>query len=87
MGRRAYQVPRVAWKCYIPEDLAAEVDLLLMDPLRAKAEYGARSELLIQLLRAWMAERRRGVANLGENGDNNPVINHPINPPEGPSNV
>lgn len=70
MPRRKFTVRRIPWKCYVPEDVAAKVDLLLLDTLRDKVEYGARSELVTQLLREWVAKQQR-------NGDNLPSQNVP----------
>ena len=53
-GRRPNLISPVTWKCSIPEDVAAKVDLLLLDPVRGVPEYGKRSELVTQLLRAWL---------------------------------
>lgn len=58
-GRRAALIPAVPWKCNIPVDVAAQVDTLLLDPLRRIPEYGARSALVTQLLRAWLETQRR----------------------------
>lgn len=60
MPRPRYTVPRAEWKLHLPLDLAAEVELLLLDPLREKPKYGARNALVERLLREWLASRRRG---------------------------
>jgi metal-responsive CopG/Arc/MetJ family transcriptional regulator len=52
-------IPKKAWKVYIPEDLAAKVEILLADPLRGKRAYGKRNELIEALLRDWMANQQR----------------------------
>lgn len=57
-GRKPKSVPTVEWKFHIPVDLAAEVELLLKDPLRERVKYGARSDLLERLLRDWIARQR-----------------------------
>ena len=59
-GRKPYAEPRVAWKVYLPQNLAAEIELLLLDPMREKIRYGARNELLERLLREWILEQRTG---------------------------
>jgi hypothetical protein len=66
-GRKANAVPSVEWKLYLPEDLAAEVSLLLEDPLREKMRYGARGELMESLLRKWVEEKRKEM-NVSEEG-------------------
>lgn len=57
-GRRPNAVPTTEWKFHIPMDLAAEVELLLQDPMREKVKYGARSVLLETLLRGWVNQQR-----------------------------
>jgi len=39
----------------LPEKLAAEVDVLLWNPVRGKVKYGARSDLISELLRRWVS--------------------------------
>lgn len=58
-GRKALVTPNLDWKIRIPTDLAAEVELLLLDPLRGKASYGERSELITSLLREWVDQQRK----------------------------
>ena len=55
-GRKPHTIPPVTWKCQVPTDVAAKVDLLLQDPLRGVPVYGARSALVTQLLRNWLAQ-------------------------------
>ena len=57
-GRRASLIPPVVWKCSIPSDVAAQVDLILLDPVRGVPEYGKRSSLVTELLRAWLAAQK-----------------------------
>jgi hypothetical protein len=40
----------VEWKLTIPAWLAWEVECLCYNPMRGKAEYGARSQLITELL-------------------------------------
>lgn len=54
-GRKPLLVPTVAWKCQIPENIAAKIDLFLLDPIRGVPIYGARSELVTRLLREYLA--------------------------------
>lgn len=73
-GRKELLTPTVDWKCRIPIDIASKVDLLLLDPIRGVPVYGARSELVAALLRAWLQAQLRqtdvGVAPSGNIGDN-----------------
>jgi hypothetical protein len=59
-GRKALSMPTVEWKCRIPIDLAAKIDLLHLDPVKGTIEYGARSALVTQLIRAFLHTRERG---------------------------
>ena len=56
-GRKPNAIPSVDWKCYIPINIATQVDLHLLDPLSGKPRMGARSALVTQLLIRWLAER------------------------------
>lgn len=58
-GRPPNTVPTIRWDTYIPVDTAAQVELLLLDPVRQKVEHGARSRLIAQLLRGWVEEQKR----------------------------
>lgn len=53
---------RADWKICLPAPLAAEIDLMLEDPLTRKPKYGARSKLIEQLLSQWSASVRSGSA-------------------------
>ncbi len=50
----------MARKLRIREDIAATVDLILLDPMREKIRYGKWSDLVEALLRNWIAEQRSG---------------------------
>lgn len=52
---------RANYKLSIPAPLAAEVDLLLIDPITRKPKYGARSKLIAALLRNWLATYHDGL--------------------------
>ena len=54
MGRRKYTIRRVRWHLQIPETVAAEVELLLLDPFWQQPKWGAKSELVTQLLQEWL---------------------------------
>lgn len=56
LGRKPNAVPTIDWKCYVPVNIAAQVDLLLTDPLTGKPKLGARSELVTKLLIRWLNE-------------------------------
>lgn len=53
-GRKPLQIPNVRWVHYVPFDLAAKVELILADPIRGKAKFGERSDLMTTLLRDWL---------------------------------
>ena len=59
LGRKAHGDPPVKWNINLPTTLAAEVELLLTDPLNGVPEYGKRSKLIQELLYGWVAQRRR----------------------------
>ena len=48
----------------IPLDLLSEVDLLLWDPAYNQIEYGARSKLIVRLLREWVSKRKKTVVGV-----------------------
>ena len=54
-GRPQSAELRADWKLSLPASVAAEVDLLLEDPLTRKPKYGARSSLVEAMLRNWIA--------------------------------
>ena len=57
-GRRPHTIPKRLFRGRIPEPLADEVDLLLLNPTTGTVAFGARSALLTRLLRRWVAELR-----------------------------
>lgn len=57
MSRRKYTDPRVKWHIYIPSTLAAQVELLLLDPFLGQPKFGAKSELVTSLLQKWLDEQ------------------------------
>lgn len=61
-GRKPNSIPTVPWKLYIRADLAAEVELLLLDPMREKVRYGERNRLIESLLEDWLKEQRKVMA-------------------------
>lgn len=42
----------------LPTTLAADVDLVLFDPVRGKIKYGARSRLVAGLLLRWLRDKK-----------------------------
>ena len=57
-GRKPLAIPRKLFRFYCREDLIAEVELLLADPMRERAKYGARTEYLESLIEADLRLRR-----------------------------
>lgn len=57
-GRPPNKIQRIPWRVYIRADLAAQVELLLMNSATGRVRYGTRGELLEQLLEDWMATIR-----------------------------
>lgn len=52
--------PAERWNITIPGSLAAELELLLLDPMRNSPIYGARVALIVSLLSAWVERYKRG---------------------------
>lgn len=74
-GRKPLLVPTVLWSCRIPVDVAAKVDMHLLDPVRNTTAYGARSELVARLLRAWLATRELpGAVDKLTHSADNPIL-------------
>lgn len=57
-GRPRSPFPYVTWKLHIDAALAAEVEMLLWDPVMKKPKYGDRKELIESLLRPWVAAQK-----------------------------
>lgn len=53
-GRKPKADTPVAWRIYVPTSITAEVDLRLLDPVRGRTYWGAKSELVSLLLLAWL---------------------------------
>ena len=68
-GRKPLVVPTVEWKCRIPSDIAAKVDMFQLDPVRQTVAYGLRSQLVTQLLRDWLAAHSQHPATDGLSTD------------------
>jgi hypothetical protein len=69
MPRPKKTIERVRRTVYIPETLDRKVELLLMDPSKGKAKYGAWSDLTTALLRKWVDEQIR--ARTAPEGESN----------------
>jgi hypothetical protein len=54
MTRRKHIDTRVRWHLHIPGTVAAQVELLLLDPFLQQARFGAKSELVTTLLQNWL---------------------------------
>ena len=57
MPRPKNVVPTARKTIHIDENLAARVDLLLLEPSRARPKFGAWSKLCERLLREWVNEQ------------------------------
>jgi len=60
LGRKPNPIPSIDWKCYVPLNVATQVDVLLLDPFTGAPRKGARSALITQLLIQWLAHQRKG---------------------------
>lgn len=47
------------WRVYIPQEIAAQIELRLADPLRDRPTYGARSQLVTSLLIRYLSELQK----------------------------
>lgn len=56
LTRPRSSILRDKWKISLPATISATIDNLLMDPLRQKPRYSARSKLVEQLLRRYIRE-------------------------------
>lgn len=52
---------KVRISIWLPEDVAAKVVALLMDPLRGRSRYGDLSRVGTLLFRAWVRKQQRGL--------------------------
>jgi len=76
MPRPKNTVPTARKTIHIDENVAARVDLLLLEPSRAKPKFGAWSKLCEKLLRQWVADQ---VVKPKEVGERNPYPNDDLN--------
>ena len=56
-GRKPHTRRKVHWKVGIYEDLAAKVELFLLEPLTNTIRYGERDALLNELLTLWLENK------------------------------
>lgn len=63
MPRPPNIIPSTRWSISLPEDLAAEIELVLADPLTNKVTYATRSKLLETLLRQWLESKKTEMRN------------------------
>ena len=54
VGRPANAIPTVGWRLYIPIDLAAEIEMLCLDPVTQRQKYGARAKFVEEALRQYL---------------------------------
>ena len=57
-GRPTLTDRPVEFRISIPSSVAGPVELLLLDPVTRKVRHGAKSTLVTQLLRDWLAAQR-----------------------------
>ena len=50
------ETPSDVWKLRIPQEIAVQIELVLMDPATQKPRYGAKSLLVSQLLQRYIRE-------------------------------
>lgn len=55
MSRRSSKERRVEWKLSLQAELAARVNLRLLDPLTVRPGYGSRKDLIEFLLETWLS--------------------------------
>lgn len=54
MPRRPHVDPPIEIHIQVPKSLLAKIDQELQDPFTGKLKYGARTKLVVGLLRAWL---------------------------------
>lgn len=59
MTRGRKPIDSVKWHVSLPLELAGSVEAILFDPLSMAPPYGARSELVAELLRKWLTEQTK----------------------------
>lgn len=57
-GRPKFTQPCIRKDLSLPQNVVAEVELVLHDPIRGKPKYGGFSQLVTHLLRQWLKEAK-----------------------------
>ena len=57
MPRKGYDT--VVWEIVLPATLAAEAELILLDPITAKPKHGERSKIVESLMREWVSSMKQ----------------------------
>lgn len=65
MPRPRNTVQKTRWFVYVPEDLSATIDILLLNPTTGRVQYNARSQLVEELLREWLSKQRDNSKQIG----------------------
>jgi hypothetical protein len=63
-GRRPNVEEVVLWQVRIKAGLAAEVEKLLVDPVRSQTRYGGHSGLVNKLLSDWLSDGQTGLSTI-----------------------
>jgi len=50
------------WEVKLPEYLATRIETLMVDPVNKRPVYGARSQLVTELLEKWVTEQEAAIA-------------------------
>ncbi len=54
---------KAKWEVHLPEHLATRVETLMVDPINKKPIYGARSQLVTELLELWASKKEAEIAD------------------------
>jgi|CXWL01.1.fsa_nt_gi metal-responsive CopG/Arc/MetJ family transcriptional regulator len=47
---------KIIWRLWLPEEIAVAIEVRCFNPATGKPDYGARSQLVAELLRRYLAE-------------------------------
>lgn len=72
MGRPTNPDLTKYWKICLPATLAGTVELYLMDNLHKKPKYGARAQLITELLEGWVREQQEKAREISLNPNPEP---------------
>ena len=70
MKRKYGEAKPIYWNIPIPQKLATEVELSLLNPVSGKPEYGARARLITALLRGWVQDNDQQQVTILKDNDN-----------------